>query len=131
MNEILKNNNLKSTRQRLLILNVIKQLDIDATLKNIVEQTKKDLDKSTVYRIIDLFIEKGIIIKFVNYNEEVYYSLKESHNHYFVCVKCHKKELIKSCPIKEIECLYEDEKGYKILNHTVLINGICKNCQKT
>ena len=48
MKELLKQHNLKITNNRLEILDIIKELDLDATIKNILIKTK--IDKSTVYR---------------------------------------------------------------------------------
>lgn len=123
MKELLKKNNLKITKQRLEILNLINKLDDDATIKNISNETK--IDNSTMYRIIELFLEKNIIEKNLNCNDEIYFKIKEKHIHYIKCIKCHKKEKIEICPIENIE-----EKGFKILNHKIEIDGICNDCNK-
>lgn len=129
MDELFKNNGLKITNQRKQVIEVINKLGEAATLKNIIKEVKK-VDKSTIYRILDLLINKNILEKRINYNEEIYYSIKEEHGHYFNCISCHKKEKIDACPLKEIEKQYEKEKGYLILNHTIYIDGICNDCQK-
>lgn len=123
MNEIeklLKQNNLKITNQRIKTLDVIINLDNNATINNIKE--KLDFDKSTIYRIINLLMEKNIIEKNIE-NKKIYYSLKEEHKHYIKCIKCNKKEEIEECLINKIE-----NKGYKVLNHKLEIEGICSNC---
>lgn len=129
MNNILTKKGLKTTKQRQIIIDIINNLDTEATLKNITKKCCNNVDNSTVYRIIETFLEKEIIEKRINYNEEIYYAIKEEHGHYFTCIKCHKKEKIE-CPLEEIETQFEKEKGYKIINHTILINGLCKNCNK-
>lgn len=121
--KILKKNNLKVTNSRVQILNIINVLDIDATNKNILDNV--DIDKSTVYRIIELFINKNVVEKNLNYQDEVYYSIKQEHMHFIRCVKCHKKEQINICPVSDLE-----EKGYTIINHKIEIDGICNNCSK-
>lgn len=128
MKDIFKDFNIKRTKPRELVLDIVNHLGDNATSINILKKINKKIDNSTVYRIIDLFIEKGIFEKKINYNNEIYYSVKESHSHYFICVKCHKKELINICPLTSVEDSLDD-KGYKILNHIVEIDGICKNCQ--
>lgn len=123
LKKILKDNNLKITSQRIYLLELINCLNINATIKNILK--KLDIDKSTIYRIIDLFIEKNILEKNINHNNEIYYSIKKGHVHYINCVKCHKKEKLDICPIDELE-----KQGYKVINHKIEIEGICKNCLK-
>lgn len=119
--EILRSNDLKITNSRILLLQIINNLDVDATNKNILEHI--NVDRSTIYRIIDLFLEKNIIEKNLNYQDEIYYSIKSEHSHYIKCVKCHKKEKIDICPITDLE-----KKGYTILNHKIEVDGICHNC---
>lgn len=121
MEKLLRENNLKVTKQRLEILNLINELDDSATTKNISNKIK--IDNSTMYRIIELLLEKNIIEKNINYNNEIYFKIRENHIHYIKCVKCHKKEKIEMCPIENIE-----EKGFKILKHKIEIDGICNDC---
>lgn len=124
MEELLRKNNLKVTKQRLEILNLINELDDNATIKNISNKIK--IDNSTMYRIIELLLEKNVIEKNLNYNDEIYFRIKGNHIHYIKCIKCNKKEEIDICPIENIE-----EKGFKILNHKIEIDGICNKCNKS
>lgn len=124
MDNILKENGLKITKQRLELLNMISNLEEDATIKNI--STKLKIDISTIYRIIDIFLEKNIIEKDINYENKIYYKVKEKHKHYMKCIKCHKKIEIEFCPIEKF-----DDDRFKIVNHKVEIDGICSSCNKS
>ena len=119
---ILKENNLKITNQRIEVLNLIDKLDIHATLTNIKKQIS--IDKSTIYRIIEKFLEKNIIEQNINYQKQIYYTIKKEHKHYIKCIKCNNKQEIEICPINKIET-----QGYKIINHKVEIDAICNKCQ--
>lgn len=119
--KILKNHNLKVTKQRREILEIISKLDVDATNKNIL--SKITIDKSTMYRILQLLIDKNIIEKNLGYNDEIYYSICVEHKHYIKCIRCHKKEEIDICPVRQAE-----KKGYQIVNHKIEIDGICNDC---
>ena len=120
---LLKNHNLKITNSRLKILNLINSLDINATKKNII--LKSNIDKSTVYRILEVFLKENVIEKNLNYNNDIYYSIMEEHAHYIKCIKCHKREKIDICPIPNLE-----KTGFKIISHKIEIDGICANCSK-
>ena len=124
MDNILKENGLKITKQRLDLLNMIDELDEEATIKNISNELKIDI--STIYRIIDVFLEKNIIEKNINYENKIYYKIKEKHKHYIKCIKCHKKIEIEFCPIESF-----DDNRFKIINHKVEIEGICNSCDKS
>ena len=70
-------------------------------------------------------IEKNIIETSINYKNELYYQIKQEHKHYIKCIKCHKKEEINICPVEDLE-----KKGFKIITHTIEIDGICNKCQE-
>lgn len=124
MIEVFKENNIKLTKQRKLVYEIISKLE-DATIKDIQDRCLNDMDNSTIYRILELFLEKNIITKNIDDNI-VYYSInKHEHKHYIYCIKCHKKKMIEICPISNIE-----KTGYKLVSHQIKINGICSNCQK-
>ena len=119
--EILKNKNLKQTKQRIEILKLIQKLDIEATKKNIIDNT--GIDKSTIYRTLETLLKNDIIETSINYKNELYYLIKQEHKHYIKCIKCHTKEEINICPVEEIE-----KKGFKVITHKIEIDGICNKC---
>lgn len=121
--ELLKKNNIKVTTQRKQVLSSIIKLKDSATLHNILSSNKA-LTPSTIYRIIDVLLEKNIIEKEFNTSDEVYFSLKQEHIHYLTCIKCHKRQKINICPIENTNL-----NGFIITNHKIELSGICKNCQ--
>lgn len=123
MDELLKKYNLKITQQRLDILRVINKLKTDSTIKNIINKTK--MDQSTVYRTLKTFEDNNLIDKSI-INEEVVYMIKEEHKHYFKCLKCNQVIEIKDCPID----IHGELDGCKIISHSLILDGICNDCNK-
>lgn len=122
--EILRKSDLKVTKNRLLLLNTIMGLKYNATMKNIIKKLDREMDKSTVYRMILKLLDKKIIDKQINCDNEDYYLINFNHKHYIHCIKCKKVELLDECPL-DIRYI----NGYKIVNHHINIDGICKKCQ--
>lgn len=122
--EILKKADLKVTKNRLLLLNTIMDLKDEATIKNIIKILDTKMDKSTIYRMITKLLNKKIIEKQINFDNEDYYLINFNHKHYIHCIKCKKVELLDKCPL-DIRYI----NGYKIVNHHLNIDGICKKCQ--
>lgn len=119
--DILKKNNIKITKQRIKVLSFVIEKE-EVTIKDILSNIK-DIDTSTIYRILSLFEDKKIISKTVN-NHEIYYMFnKNDHKHYIECIECHLKVELDECPYHNI-----DLKGYKIDNDET-IKGLCQNCQ--
>ena len=123
MEELLKNHGLKVTTHRLEILNILNELLLNATVKNIIDKT--NMDVSTVYRTLKTLEDNNIIDKTI-VNDEVVYTIKEEHRHYIKCIKCNKVTEIDECPFD----VSNNIEGYKIVSHSLMIDGICDNCQK-
>lgn len=121
--DILKNNNLKITKQRIDVLKSIIKLEDNATITNIINNC--NMDKSTIYRILNTLVKHNIIIKDVNYNNDDYYMLKSHHKHYIKCVKCNKMQVLDNCPFDNIKV-----DNYEIIKHSLKIEGICKDCME-
>lgn len=88
---------------------------------------------STIYRNLLAFEKAGIITKTVLTSEDntVYELRNNRHKHYVVCLKCHKKIPIETCPIHEISGdIEKSAPGFEITGHNLEIYGYCKNCQK-
>jgi len=123
MEALLKNHGLKVTTHRLEILNILNELLLNATVKNIIDKT--NMDVSTVYRTLKTLEDNNIIDKTI-VNDEVVYTIKEEHRHYIKCIKCNKVTEIDECPFD----VSNNIEGYKIVSHSLMIDGICDNCQK-
>lgn len=125
MIESFKLKNIKLTKQRKLVFETIEKLE-EAKIKDILKICGKEMNNSTIYRIIDLFLKKEIITKNLDNSNSLIYSInKNEHKHYIYCIKCHNKQLIDICPIDSIKSA-----GYKLISHQIKIEGICNECQK-
>lgn len=128
MNELFKQKGIKLTRQRKEIYNIVKANP--STIKEILKKKTNDVDVSTLYRIIDLFIAKEIFIKNVDKKGNVYYTVNEDHVHYVNCIKCNKKVKINFCPIDEIADHIKEDVGYTLVSHNMMFDGICPSCME-
>lgn len=121
MENILKEKKLKITKNRILILNFIDEKKY-VTINDVMDNL--NIDKSTIYRIIKILIEKDILSK-LTYSNEEFYTLTQNHLHILKCVICHNQTEINTCPFDNGN--YND---FIITKHSLIIEGICKNCQK-
>src|SRR5699024_12456544 len=59
---------------------------------------------STVYRNLNILEENDLLLKTADIDGISYYQInKGDHKHFITCSNCHKKFLIKSCPVHELE----------------------------
>lgn len=132
-NVLLKNKGLKVTKARVAILNILSDSDHSLTVEMIFEKLKNlaiDINLSTVYRCVEQFEEKEIVDKFVLKEGIFSYRIKgEEHKHLLECSICH-KEIQVPCPMKQIEELVQNETGFTLMEHNLIMKGICKDCKK-
>ncbi|MCB2355005.1 Fur family transcriptional regulator [Clostridium estertheticum] len=129
----LKDNNIRVTKARKSILEIILQSS-DAINANVIyDLLKKEdikIDLSTVYRTLDLLESKKIVNKFDLGNNMYNYIINNnSHKHIIECDLCHKKMVI-DCPIPQIEEQIKAKTGITLTESHVYLKGICKDCKK-
>jgi Fur family peroxide stress response transcriptional regulator len=98
---ILAENNLKITPQRVAVLEVILGLEYHPSAENIVDYIRLNFPHvpiGTVYKILDAFLEKGIIKRVETENGILRYdAVQEKHHHLY------------SADSERIEDYYDDE----------------------
>lgn len=125
--------NSRNTKQKQLILHILKDTDRPMSINEIYIQIVKSLPKiakSTIYRNIDSLLKQDLIDKYYLNDNEVFYRIKSDrneHKHFIICDDCKKVFDLPSCPIHDIEDALEEE-GFIIKEHQIQITGICKNC---
>ena len=130
---LLKDKGLKVTKGRRAILQILFESNKELTAEDILYMCKNNeifINQSTVYRALDLFCEKEIIDKFPLSDGIFAYSVKhETHKHLVKCLICH-KEIEVPCPMKQVEAMVENETGFVLTEHNLVMEGVCKECNK-
>ena len=112
----------KITRPRQQILTYFQKQTKPKSVKEIYKSlSKANIDKVTIYRVLELFKEIGIAFEEKVDGESLFYTAKKQHHH-AICIECH-----------YIECIpchneVRRPKSFTSINHQVMISGICKNC---
>ncbi len=123
---------LKNTKNRQKILDSLTAFDYPVTAEELFYSFKmKDINLSTIYRTLNLFVEKGLVKKEINADKENVFSLvKEKDEHILVCTSCHKKVILNFCPYHDANKKIEEQTGYLIQDQNTEIYGLCSQCQK-
>ncbi len=126
----------RNTRQRQLILTLLKNADRPISINELYSQvvlTLPKIAKSTIYRNIDSLLSQNLIDKYYLNDNEIFYRIKadsSEHKHYVICDNCKKMFYLPTCPIHQLEDAMEKE-GFIIKDHQIQITGICKSCSKS
>ncbi len=123
-------NNFKLTPKRRAIIDFFLSKKRYLTPEAVWEELKKKfahLGLPSIYRNLELFSKCGILAKIQRPDRKLYYGLcnsKNKHHHHIICVKCGKVGEFSDCDLFKKKAI----KGFKIVSHSLQIEGICSSC---
>jgi Fe2+ or Zn2+ uptake regulation protein len=126
--EIFQENQISPSYNRTRIYALLETSNEHPTVDMIYKELKEELptlSKTTVYNVLNLFIEKGIV-KLVNMNgaESRYEIYHEEHSHF----KCDECGTIYDIPKIKADYRISELKGFEVKENEVNLTGICPNC---
>lgn len=124
---------LKATPARLGVLKALETTNIPLDVISLLNYLKKNnikVDKVTVFRILNILSEKGLVtpIQLGEGKFRYEHSAKTEHHH-FICEKCSRIIDISDCNIYKLEKEIKRKKGLFVKRHSLEFFGICKQCQ--
>ncbi|QIK69105.1 transcriptional repressor [Erysipelothrix sp. HDW6C] len=127
----LKAHEIKYTKQREEVLSILKASMLPMTINQLRDQLEVEMDLSTIYRILDVLLEKEIITKTVPLepSQALYDYKRHIHKHHLICTICGKIQIIEGCPLHDYEHQVEAKTQYIIDRHQLELYGVCPNCQ--
>ena len=138
---ILKENGLKVTRQRLVVLEAIsscpeEHLSADEIFA-LVKVDCPEIGLATVYRTIQLLSELHLIDR-INFDDGyVRYEMgsafdreQKHHHHHLICSNCGKLISFQDDLLEELEEKIARTTGFEVVDHEVKLYGHCKDCRR-
>lgn len=120
----------RNTPSKEAVLNTLTESGKAMSQDEIEQQISIDINRATIYRILNRFCEDGIIHRIVAENGKQYFALysnskevKQAKDHYhFRCTNC-----------ETIECLHiavnlSIPDGYLVQGMNCVLTGLCKKC---
>jgi Fur family ferric uptake transcriptional regulator len=130
--ETLSSHNLKVTGTRKAVVDLIEKAKKPVDAQFLVEnlQKKGDIDRATVFRILNVLTGHGILRKLEFGEGKARYELNKTDHHHFICTSCGLVEDISDCNISELEEEISKKKKIHIERHSLEFFGLCDNCFK-
>lgn len=134
IHHILKRNQLSVTTTRSRILELFLSQSGALAHGDIEKRTGEKIDRVTVYRTLQTFVDKGIIHVIPTSDNAVRYALckeecSEGHHHdhhvHFVCRQCGSTICLEEVNVPDVKL----PGGYQSTQIEVVVNGICKDCK--
>src|SRR5580698_9175930 len=135
IDDILKNNQLSVTSGRRKILELFLHQDGALSHSDIEKKAGEKFDRVTVYRTLQVFLEKGLIHSIPTADNSIRYALckdncsaghhRDDHVH-FICNACGNTVCLEEVVVPGIKL----PRGYVVQQVEMLVSGICKSCIK-
>jgi Fur family ferric uptake transcriptional regulator len=129
---ILKEMGFKLTPQRRLILEYIHDNASHLTAEEIikfVEERAPGIDKSTVYRTLDLLENTGCVLKSEVDGHSIYHHAEEGHHHHLICRNCGRSIDCDESLFSEVINTLVSRYGFQPDMKHMVIRGLCKKCR--
>lgn len=131
---VLRRKHLSITDSRKKILSLFLAARDAMAHADIEKKAGEKFDRVTVYRTLQTFVEKGIVHTIPTADNAILYALckdcEEDHHHddhvHFVCSNCHTTICLDDVVSPEINL----PQGYIAEDVQVVINGVCKDCNR-
>lgn len=134
--DILKNNNLKYTTQREVILEILYKYNKHFTPEDLYMHIKKEYPKlnigiATIYRTLNLLEVNKMItsISFGQSGKKYEIAIKPHHDH-LICDICGTIIEFEDEQIEKRQIEIADKYHFLIKSHSLQLHGICKECRK-
>jgi Fur family ferric uptake transcriptional regulator len=118
-----------STRQREVILNILRQSGRPLTPQEIREQAGQDsagIGLATVYRALKTFIAQGKILPVeIPGVSPCYEPADRGHHHHFICQHCLQVFDLHGC-VDDLDALAPA--NFQVQRHEIILYGICAAC---
>ncbi len=129
---ILKQNDLKTTQHRLLLLESIIDSEKVFSAISLHERVGDCMDTVTIYRILSVFLEKKIVREIVSNETTRFYELSCEHNPihpHFTCNKCKRIICLNQIESSDISNLKKYSGDNLIDDVIIQFTGTCSNCR--
>lgn len=134
--EFLNKHGIKNTKQRNIIFDILSKSQTLITAEDIyleIINIDNSISLSTVYRILDIFVDKKIALKSnLPGKDSFVFELNHfEHKHHLICLKCKKVIHLKNCPLTEFEQYVENETNFSVTGHNLELYGYCPECKES
>jgi Fur family ferric uptake transcriptional regulator len=128
----LKRRGLKLTPQRRLITNVIHDAKDHLTAEEIIRYVQVKMpgvNKSTIYRTLELLEEYGCVYKSKLGDKFIYHHEEEGHHHHLVCSQCGKTVDCGEDIFASVERTLDEKYDFRVDFKHLVMCGICEECR--
>lgn len=130
----LRSRQISVTPQRLALLSILESRRDHPTAEQIYQEVRRQMPAisfNTVYKTLEVFCQKGLVIKVNPMHEVARYDIDTRYHAHLICRQCHfivdlPDEAAPAPPLAE-----EAKAGFLVERYSLTFWGLCPQCQKT
>lgn len=128
----LRQANLAATPARITAMQLFESHEKPIDALSLVDAlSDKGVDRVTAFRIINAFVEKGLLRKLEFLEGKSRYELaSRGDHHHFICRSCGTIQDIKDTIVPQFIHILQKQYSIMVIDHTMEFFGLCKNCQQ-
>ena len=128
----LRGHRIAVTPQRLAVLAILENRRDHPSAEWIYQEVRRQLPAisfNTVYKTLEVFCGKGLIIKVNPLHEAARYDGDTSHHAHLICRGCHRITDLPWDHARVLPFLAEDLQGFQAEHQSLTLWGLCPKCQ--
>jgi Fur family ferric uptake transcriptional regulator len=129
----LKQKGMRLTPQRRLIVDLIHDNIEHLTAEDIIKHVRSRMpgvNKSTVYRTLELLERSGCVYKSEMDDHVIYHHAEEGHHHHLVCEQCGRSIECDEAVTAPLEKSLQKRYGFEVHLQHLIVTGLCPDCRK-
>jgi Fur family transcriptional regulator, ferric uptake regulator len=133
--EVLRDAGYRVGAARQVVVSVLAQRDCCVSVPQIVDAVRaegREVGIASVYRVLDLLTDKGLVQKLDLGDGRAHYERVEpadEHHHHLVCSECGRVEPFEDQNLEAALRRVEQDTGFEVASHDVLLRGACDDCR--
>lgn len=120
----------RSTPSKEAVLSVLSETRKAMSQDAIEKKVRIDMDRTTIYRVLNRFCEDGLVHRIVAEDGKQYFSVcsgcddkrLSAHHFHFRCTSCQTMECLPS-PVH-----FSLPRGYRVEQVNCVLSGVCRDC---
>lgn len=120
---------LRSTKQRVLLLALVRKATKPVSVETLVREGKGVFDTATAYRILDAFVDVQLATRSLIAKGKALYEASGRHHHHAVCRSCARVVDIEACVPAALDERVRRAAGFATIDdHALEFFGLCRSC---
>ena len=97
---------------------------------NFVQARMPGVNKSTIYRTLELLEEAGCVYRSTLEGHDIYHHADEGHHHHLICATCGKTISCDEDLFASVKTSLQDKYGFRVDFRHIIMRGCCRECQR-